>query len=92
MSVFIEPIGKLINELSKLPGVGQKTAQRYAYFLLTLNENDVKEFANAMLEAKQKVHYCKVCANFTDKEVCDICSRSKKEPVICVFCSSTYFI
>lgn len=80
----IDSLDRLVNEFSKLPSVGRKTAQRYAYFLLTLNENDVQEFANAMLEAKQKVHYCKVCANFTDKEVCDICSRSKKEPVICV--------
>ena len=80
----IDSMERLVNEFSKLPSVGKKTAQRYAYFLLTMNEAEVKEFADSMIEAKEKIHYCKVCSNFTDKEVCDICSRVKKEPIICV--------
>ena len=80
----IDSMERLINEFSKLPSVGKKTAQRYAYHLLTMSENDVKDFADAMITAKASVHYCKVCANFTDKEVCDICARAKKEPIICV--------
>lgn len=80
----IDSMERLINEFSKLPSVGKKTAQRYAYHLLTMNESEVKDFADAMITAKVSVHYCKVCANFTDKEVCDICSRLKKEPIICV--------
>ena len=80
----IDSMDRLVNEFSKLPSVGKKTAQRYAYFLLTMNEVDVQEFARTMVEAKQKIHYCKVCANFTDKEICDICSKPKKEPIICV--------
>ena len=80
----IDSMERLVNEFSKLPSVGKKTAQRYAYFLLTMNDAEVKEFADAMVEAKSKIHYCKVCANFTDKEVCDICSKVKKEPIICV--------
>ena len=80
----IDSMEKLVNEFSKLPSVGKKTAQRYAYFLLTMGEEEVKNFAEVMVEAKQKIHYCKVCANFTDKEVCDICSKAKKEPIICV--------
>ena len=80
----IDSMERLVNEFSKLPSVGKKTAQRYAYFLLTMNEADVRDFASAMVTAKEKIHYCKVCANFTDKEVCDICSKTKKEPVICV--------
>lgn len=80
----IDSMERLVNEFSRLPSVGKKTAQRYAYFLLTMNEEDVRNFADAMVEAKEKIHYCKVCANFTDKEVCDICSKLKKEPVICV--------
>lgn len=80
----IDSMEKLVNEFSKLPSVGKKTAQRYAYFLLTMNDEDVRSFAEAMVEAKEKIHYCKVCANFTDKEVCDICSKAKKEPIICV--------
>ena len=80
----IDSMERLINEFSKLPSVGKKTAQRYAYHLLTMSESEVKDFADAMISAKESVHYCKVCANFTDKEICDICARSKKEPIICV--------
>lgn len=80
----IDSMERLVNEFSKLPSVGKKTAQRYAYFLLTMNDEDVRSFAEAMVEAKEKIHYCRVCANFTDKEVCDICSKQKKEPIICV--------
>lgn len=80
----IESLDRLINELSKLPAVGKKTAQRYAYFLLSMNESDVRDFADAIITAKESVHYCKICANFTDKEICDICSRPDKEPIICV--------
>ncbi|MBO5954927.1 MAG: recombination protein RecR [Clostridia bacterium] len=80
----IDSMERLVNEFSKLPSVGKKTAQRYAYFLLTMSEAEVKDFADAMVVAKEKIHYCKVCANFTDKEVCDICAKAKKEPIICV--------
>ena len=80
----IDSMERLVNEFSKLPSVGKKTAQRYAYFLLTMSEAEVREFADSMIEAKERIHYCKVCSNFTDKEVCDICSRAKKEPIICV--------
>ena len=80
----IDSMERLVNEFSKLPSVGKKTAQRYAYFLLTMNEAEVKDFADAMITAKEQIHYCKICANFTDKEVCDICSKVKKEPIICV--------
>ena len=80
----IDSMERLVNEFSKLPSVGKKTAQRYAYYLLTMSKEEVKNFAEVMVEAKEKIHYCKVCANFTDKEVCDICSKAKKEPIICV--------
>ena len=53
----INSMERLINEFSKLPSVGRKTAQRYAYHLLTMSENEVQEFASAMIDAKQKVHY-----------------------------------
>ena len=61
----IDSLERLVNEFSKLPGVGKKTAQRYAYFLLTMNESDVKDFADAMITAKESIHYCKVCSNVT---------------------------
>ncbi len=80
----IDSMERLINEFSKLPSVGKKTAQRFAYHLITMSENDVQDFAAAMVEAKQKIHTCKVCANFTDKEICDVCVKPNKEPIICV--------
>ncbi len=80
----IDSLERLINEFTKLPSVGKKTAQRYAYFLLTMKDEDVKDFADAMVSAKENIHYCKVCANFTDKEICDVCIRPNKEPIICV--------
>ena len=83
MSAFIEPIGKLINRFTRLPGVGTKTAQRYAYKIINMTEEEAEDFAQCILEAKRKVHYCKICGDFTDKEVCDICS-SRDHSVICV--------
>ncbi len=80
----IESMDRLVNEFSKLPGVGKKTAQRYAYHILTMSEDEVKDFADSIITAKENIHLCKVCANFTDKEVCDICSKENKEPVVCV--------
>ncbi len=80
----IDSLDRLVNEFSRLPGVGKKTAQRFAYFLISMQEEEVKNFADACLDAKRSIHYCKVCANFTDKEVCDICARVDKDPIICV--------
>lgn len=83
MNVYIEPIGKLINSFTKLPGVGAKTAQRYAYKVINMSDDEAREFAESILNAKSKVHYCKCCGNFTDKEICDICSE-RDSSVICV--------
>mgnify|MGYP005867271069 FL=1 len=83
MEVFIEPIGRLINEFSKLPGVGKKSAQRYAYRVINMTESEAQEFAAAILNVKKKVKYCKVCGNFTENEVCDICKQRDKR-FICV--------
>ena len=80
----IDSMERLVNEFSKLPSVGKKSAQRFAYHLLTMSEQEVSDFAEAMVTAKKVIHYCKICANFTDKEICDICSKPKKEPIICV--------
>lgn len=83
MQVFIEPIGRLINEFSKLPGVGKKSAQRYAYRVINMSESEAQEFAAAILNVKKKVKYCKICGNFTEDEVCDIC-KERDRRVICV--------
>ena len=83
MDVYIEPIGRLINEFSKLPGVGTKTAQRYAYKIIGMTDTEAQEFASAVLNAKKKVRYCRICGNFTENDVCDICAR-RDGKVICV--------
>ena len=83
MNVYIEPIGKLINQFTKLPGVGAKTAQRYAYKIINMTEEEAAEFAESVINAKKKVRYCKICGNFTDMEVCEICSV-RDTSLICV--------
>ena len=83
MKVFIEPIGRLINEFTKLPGVGAKTAQRYAYKVINMTDEEAKNFAQCILDAKSKVHYCKICGNFSEGDVCDVCKNRPAE-TICV--------
>lgn len=83
MKVYIEPIGKLINEFAKLPGVGLKTAQRYAYKVINMSEQEAKTFADAILSAKKNVHYCEICGNFSEGKICDVCA-SRKSDTICV--------
>ena len=83
MQVYIEPIGRVIQEFLKLPGVGKKSAQRYAYRVINMTESEAQEFAAAILNVKKKVKYCKICGNFTEDEVCDICKERDKR-VICV--------
>lgn len=83
MKVYIEPIGKLINEFSKLPGVGAKTAQRFAYKIINMPEEEAKVFADAIMNVKKNVHYCKICGNFSEGDVCDIC-KIRSADTICV--------
>lgn len=83
MDVFIEPIGRLINQFTKLPGVGKKTAQRYAYKIIGMSDSEAREFAESIINCKQKVHYCKTCGNFTEEDVCEICKR-RQPTTICV--------
>ena len=83
MDIFIEPIGKLINEFTKLPGVGKKTAQRYAYKIIGMTDAEAKAFADAVVNCKKKVRYCKICGNFTEDEVCGIC-KQRDGSTICV--------
>lgn len=83
MDVFIEPIGRLINEFSKLPGVGKKTAQRYAYKIIGMTDAEAKQFAESIIYCKQRVKYCKICGNFTEEDTCAIC-KSRDKSTICV--------
>ncbi|MBO5850890.1 MAG: recombination protein RecR [Clostridia bacterium] len=83
MSNFIEPIGKLINQFTKLPGVGAKTAQRFAYEVINMSKEEAEAFASSIIDCKNKIRYCKICGNYTDKDECDICTKRSHE-VICV--------
>ena len=83
MKIYIVPIGRLINEFSKLPGVGMKTAQRYAYKVINMSEEEATAFAESILNAKKQVKYCRICGNYSDSDVCDIC-KERKADIICV--------
>lgn len=85
MRQYPKPLNKLINELSKLPGIGGKTAQRLAFHILSLSEQEAGELADAIVTAKKSLHYCSVCGNLTDRDPCLICSdESRDRSVICV--------
>lgn len=75
----------LTARLNRLPGIGIKTAQRLAYHILSLPEEEVEGLAGAITEAKRRIRYCPVCGNFTEEELCDICSDVKRDrSLICV--------
>ncbi len=76
---------RLMEHFAALPGVGRKSAQRLAFFVLDMPQEQAEDFAAAILEAKKTIHNCKVCQNLTDKEVCDICASTERDgSVICV--------
>lgn len=79
----IDVIEQLIEQFRTLPGVGYKTAQRYAFSIIEGKKERAERFANAINEAKQKVGFCKVCGNFTENEECSIC-RTRNRKVVCV--------
>ena len=81
----IEAIAKLVNQLSKLPGVGRKTAQRLAYHIIGLPEAQVRELAAAIFNGKKQIHFCPICGNYTDTDPCPICADSRRrKDIVCV--------
>lgn len=74
-------LDKLAHEFAKLPGVGAKTAMRYAYAVIGMSESDAEEFSRAITDVKTKVHYCKKCGNFTEDEVCEICRKRPSDEI-----------
>ena len=79
------PLVTAAEQFAKLPGIGMKTAQRLAYFILNQPLEDVEEFSNAILAARKSVHCCKVCQNFTEAEICSICGDDRRNSrIICV--------
>jgi recombination protein RecR len=82
---YPEPISKLIDAFSRLPGVGPKTAGRLAFHVLRMKEEEVLDFAKALVNVKRNLHYCSVCCNITDVDPCRICQdKSRDGSVICV--------
>ena len=82
---YIPIFSKLVEEFEKLPGVGSKSAQKMAYYIIAADKSAAKTFADTLIEAKQKIRCCSVCQNLTDKELCSICAGDKRNrSVICV--------
>lgn len=85
MSGTSEPLARVVRELSRLPGVGQKTATRLAHHLLKISEDDARRLAEAIVEVKEKLFHCEVCNAITDRQPCSICSDPERDrSVICV--------
>lgn len=79
MEYYSDKINKLIEELGRLPGIGQKSAQRLAFHILNMNGDQVSSLTSAISEAKQNVRYCKECFTLTDREVCPICANPARD-------------
>ena len=85
MSFFPASLENLIDKFAALPGIGKKSAQRLAFYVLSLSKEEATSFAEAIIEAKASVHCCQVCQNLTEGEVCQICSSDRRDKsIICV--------
>ncbi len=85
MEQYTAPIAKLIEEFSKLPGIGRKTAQRLAFHVLDMGGDEVVEFAKAIVNAKKYTKFCSICGNLSETEKCNICMNAKRNvSMICV--------
>lgn len=85
MNFFAAPVARLIEEFEKLPGIGSKTAQRLAYHILNVPKESALSFADAIRDAREKVHTCEICQDLTEHETCRICQNAKRDhKTICV--------
>ncbi|HOW57490.1 MAG TPA: recombination mediator RecR [Smithellaceae bacterium] len=85
MKAYAQPIKRLISELGKLPGIGEKTAARLANYILRASEEDVRKLAESLVEVKRKIRLCRVCLNPTENELCEVCANpAREQDVICV--------
>ena len=84
-SEYSDALGNLVDQLAKLPGIGRKSAQRLAFHILKQPDKEARLLAKAIIDAKEKIHYCKTCYNLTDQEYCPICQNPNRDTsVICV--------
>lgn len=82
---YPKPLAKLVGELEKLPGIGPKSAQRMAFYILRSSDEDARNLTESIIEVKLKITQCNVCYNFADKDVCDLCASEKRDKTtICV--------
>lgn len=85
MAYHVAPLERLVEQFERLPGIGKKTAGRLAYYILSRSDAEARAFSDAILEAKQKIHYCKCCQNLTDLELCPVCTDPDRDKsFICV--------
>lgn len=85
MAYRVVPLTKLIEQFERLPGIGKKSAQRLALYVLDLPKQEAEAFANAIIEAKEKIRKCAVCCNLTDEELCPVCANAARDKsIICV--------
>ena len=85
MRYFPAALERLTEQFARLPGIGGKTAQRLAFHVLSLPQEEAEEFAQAILEARANVHTCPICQNLTDRELCPICNDAERDQsLICV--------
>jgi recombination protein RecR len=83
--LFAGPIQELIDELARLPGIGPKSAQRVAFYILKAAPDDARRLANAIIEAKEKVRFCRTCFNVSDHELCEYCRDPRRDSsIVCV--------
>lgn len=85
MGYKVAPLARLIEQFERMPGIGKKSAQRIAFYVLSMSESEAENFAQCVLEAHKKIHRCSVCGDLTDAELCPICANSDRDKsIICV--------
>lgn len=85
MSYEVAALSTLVEQFERIPGIGHKGAQRMAFYVLNMPEEEAQKFADSILSARKKIHYCKKCCNLTEDELCGICSNeARDQTVVCV--------
>ena len=85
MARDVAPLEELIEQFERLPGIGHKSAQKLAFYVLNMPEDKLKKFADTLLNSQKLIHRCSVCCDLTDREICSVCSDTKRDPsLICV--------
>ncbi len=81
----VAPLSRLVEQFERLPGIGSKTAQRLAYFVLNMPKAQAQEFSRAIIDAHEKIRRCEVCCNFSDEELCPVCRSDRRDSTtVCV--------